>query len=478
MRFSTILLRSPPHGGARPGHGPAMLFNSQIFLLVFLPLTLLLFYRVAQHPRLRTWTLVAASFVFYGYWEARLVPLLAGSIAVNWLLARHAPRRLLAPIGVTANLALLGVFKYADFFAGTLATLTGAQHDGFGIILPLGISFFTFQQISYLVDRARGHAPLYAFADYALFVSFFPQLIAGPIVRHDQIIGQYRLPPLRDGAYERAGRGLVLLACGLVKKVAFADELARIADPVFTAALAGTPIAGPDAWSGVLAFGFQIYFDFSGYSDMAIGLALLFGLTLPENFNAPYRAVSLIDFWRRWHITLSTFLRDYLYFALGGARRGAARQALALTLTMLLGGLWHGAAWTFVLWGGLHGAGLAVNHAVRRAGLRVPAGVGVTLTFAFVMLAWIPFRAADFASAAQLFTSLWSAADIAPIGLERTWLLVPALLIAVLGPTSQQIAHAILVPRRAWALATGATLAALAIATGGWRTPEFIYFQF
>jgi len=263
-----------------------------------------------------------------------------------------------------------------------------------------------------------------------------------------------------------------------VKKVAFADELARVADPVFAAALAGTPLALGDAWCGVLAFGLQIYFDFSGYSDMAIGLALLFGFTLPVNFNAPYRAVSLIDFWRRWHITLSTFLRDYLYFALGGARHGPARQALALMGTMLLGGLWHGAAWTFVLWGGLHGAGLCVNHALRRIDVRVPAALGIALTFAFVTLAWIPFRAADFASAAHLFAALWSAAGAPALDLEHTWVLLPALLLAVLGPTSQQIAHAILVPGRALAVATGIALAVLTVATGGWRTPEFIYFQF
>jgi D-alanyl-lipoteichoic acid acyltransferase DltB (MBOAT superfamily) len=322
-----------------------MLFNSQVFLLVFAPLTLLVWYRVAAHPRARVWTLVAASFLFYGYWEVRLVPLLAASILLNWLLARHAPRRLVAPLGVAANLAVLGVFKYADFFAGTLAALLGREHTSFGIILPLGISFFTFQQISYLVDRARGRAPLYGLGNYALFVSFFPQLIAGPIVRHDQIIGQYHLDPLRDGLHERIGRGLVLLAAGLVKKVAFADQLAGVADPVFSAVLENASLTPADAWCGVLAFGFQIYFDFSGYSDMAIGLALLFGLVLPVNFEAPYRAVSVIDFWRRWHITLSTFLRDYLYIPLGGSRHGPARQALALLTTMLLGGLWHGAAW-------------------------------------------------------------------------------------------------------------------------------------
>ena len=455
-----------------------MLFNSQIFLLGLLPLALLAWYRAAGNHAVRVWLLLGASFVFYGYWEVRLVPLLAASILVNWLAARHLPRRLLAPIGVTANLCLLGVFKYADFFAGTLAALLRTDFPASGIILPLGISFFSFQQISYLVDRARGTAPVYSLRDYALFVSFFPQLIAGPIVRHDQIIDQYALDPRRDSLHERFGQGLILLILGLIKKVALADELARIADPVFTTAAAAGSLSALDAWCGTLAFGLQIYFDFSGYSDMAIGLALLFGLSLPVNFNAPYTATSISDFWRRWHITLSTFLRDYLYIALGGNRHGVARQYLALMITMLLGGLWHGAAWTFVAWGGLHGAALVLNHVSRRAGLRLPALVGGVLTFTFVMLAWIPFRAADFDAAMLVFRALWDMAGDAPLFPEHAWLLVPALLAATLGPMSQRLAHELIRPRDSVALACGVLLTALIVATGGWRAPEFIYFQF
>ena len=455
-----------------------MLFNSQIFLLGFLPLALLAWYRAAGSHATRVWLMVGASFAFYGYWELRLVPLLAASILVNWLLARHLPRGLLAPVGASANLCLLGVFKYADFFAGTLAALTGSEPPAFGIILPLGISFFTFQQIAYLVDRARGRAPEYRFADYALFVSFFPQLIAGPIVRHDQIIDQYALDPRRDAMHARFAQGLILLILGLLKKVALADELARIADPVFATAAAGASLPALDAWCGTLAFGLQIYFDFSGYSDMAIGLALLFGLHLPVNFNAPYTARSISDFWRRWHITLSTFLRDYLYITLGGNRHGVVRQYLALMITMLLGGLWHGAAWTFVAWGGLHGAALVINHAARRTGLRLPAPLGALFTFTFVMLAWIPFRASDFSSAVLVFRSLWDTAGAALPFPEHAWLLLPALLAATLGPVSQQIARARVPPRTGFAFACGVLLATMLIATGGWRTPEFIYFQF
>ena len=455
-----------------------MLFNSQIFLLGFLPLALLAWYGAAGKREARMWLLVGASFAFYGYWEVRLVPLLAASIALNWLAARHLPRRVLAPVGVTLNLCLLGVFKYADFFAATLAALLGSEPASFGIILPLGISFFTFQQISYLVDRARGTAPAYSLSDYALFVSFFPQLIAGPIVRHDQIIGQYALQPRRDGVHERFGQGLILLVLGLVKKVALADELARIADPVFATAAAAGSLPALDAWCGTLAFGFQIYFDFSGYSDMAIGLALLFGLSLPVNFNAPYTAASISEFWRRWHITLSSFLRDYLYIALGGNRHGVARRYAALMITMLLGGLWHGAAWTFVAWGAVHSAALVINHAARRAGLHLPAAIGGVLTFVFVMIAWIPFRAADFDAAMLVFHALWDSAGAAAALPEHAWLLLPALLAATLGPTSQRLAHELLRPRRSIALACGVLLTALLLATGGWRAPEFIYFQF
>jgi D-alanyl-lipoteichoic acid acyltransferase DltB (MBOAT superfamily) len=435
-----------------------MLFNSQIFLLAFLPVTVLVWYRVAGHERLRVWTLVAASFFFYGWWEARLVPLLATSILVNWLLARHAPRRALAALGVTVNLAVLGVFKYADFFANALSAVVGTQHHGFGIVLPLGISFFTFQQISYLVDRGRGRAPRYGLGEYALFVSFFPQLIAGPIVRHGQIIGQYRLHPLREGLHARFARGLLLLVAGLAKKVALADQLARIADPVFERALEGSAVATADAWAGTFAFGFQIYFDFSGYSDMAIGLALLFGLSLPVNFNAPYTAASISDFWRRWHITLSGFLRDYLYIPLGG--------------------LWHGAAWTFVAWGGLHGLALCIDHAAQRRGVALPRGLGRGLTLAFVMLAWIPFRAEGFEAALTLFESLWWSGGAAALTLDRTWLLLPALGCAVLGPTSQQLALDHARPRLGAAFAAGIALMVLTLGTGGWRSAEFIYFQF
>ncbi len=242
-----------------------------------------------------------------------------------------------------------GPVQICRFFAGTITALTGDAHQGFNIILPLGISFFTFQQISYLVDLRRGQAPVYSLTDYALYVSFFPQLIAGPIVRHNQVIFQYAADPRRDGLEERLARGCTLLIIGMAKKMLLADGLADIADPLYAA---GGGVSAGEAWLAAVAFGGQIYFDFSGYSDMAIGLGLMFGIVLPANFDRPYAATSIRDFWRRWHMTLSGFLRDYLYIPLGGSRRGHIRQVGAILATMLLGGLWHGAGWTFIALGG------------------------------------------------------------------------------------------------------------------------------
>ncbi|MHA1113855.1 MAG: MBOAT family O-acyltransferase, partial [Alphaproteobacteria bacterium] len=377
-----------------------MLFHSQFFLLVFLPLCVGGYYVVARSRAGRGWWLIAASLLFYGYWDLRLLPLLVGSVCVNWLFARFlglSRRKTTLLAGVALNLAVLGLFKYADFFGGSLTALTGATYRPWGIVLPLGISFFTFQQISYLVDLRKGTAPVYGFRDYALYVSFFPQLIAGPIVRHGELIFQFEADPRRAGLDERVLRGLGLLAIGLGKKLFIADGLARIATPLFDGAADGRLLTFAEGWVAAAAYTFQLYFDFSGYSDMAIGLALMFGFVLPFNFNAPYKSASIREFWRRWHMTLSRFLRDYLYIALGGNRRGRGLQMAFLMATMLLGGLWHGAGWTFVAWGGLHGLGLMVNHVWSRAGLRMPALSGWVLTFLFVMVGWVLFRAESFA---------------------------------------------------------------------------------
>ena len=323
--------------------------------------------------------LIAASLAFYAWWRADALALLGLSIAVNYAIgtamARGAPRTTLAVLGVGFNLALLGVFKYLGLFAHTADMLFGWRLEPPPLVLPLGISFFTFQQISYIIDTARRTAPRYRPIDYALFICFFPHLIAGPIVLHHELIPQFSR---RRDNHQRAmdvASGVTLFTIGLCKKLLVANTVAPYVDVVFGAAGQGTVVGGADAWLAAALFSFQIYFDFSAYTDMALGAALLLGVRLPMNFNSPYKAASIIDFWRRWHISLSSFLREYLYIPLGGNRLGAPRQYLNILVTMLIGGLWHGANWTFVAWGGLHGLYLCANHAWRRTGLRAPPGM-------------------------------------------------------------------------------------------------------
>jgi len=366
-----------------------MLFNSFTFLLVFLPAALLLHALVERFaPQWRLVLLVVLSFAFYGYWDWRFLPLLAASIVVNWALAEfywNSPTRALIPLAIAANLLVLGFLKYFNFFAELAAAVPGLPAARFDIVLPLGISFFTFHHIMYLADLRAGIAPRLGLVRYALYIAFFPQILAGPLVRWSEIVHQFdERPYARPDAAERVARGVMLLVFGLAKKVFLGDPLSEYVNPVFLAAAQGKAPSVIEAWSATLGFTFQIYFDFSGYTDMALGLALLFGIVLPQNFDAPYRATSLQDFWRRWHMTLSRFLRDYLYVPLGGSRHGLAVQLFALLATMALGGLWHGAGLTFVAWGVAHGLGLGAGVLWRKAGLRMPELAGWAITFAFV----------------------------------------------------------------------------------------------
>ena len=460
-----------------------MLFHTQAFLLAFLPLTLVAYYALGAYDQARRWAVIAASLAFYGYWDWRLVPLLVGSVIANWLLSHLPPRlpmRAVVMLGVTANLLLLGVFKYADFAIGSVEAAFGLKHDPFGIVLPLGISFFTFQQISYLVDLGRGSAPRYRFADYALWVVLFPHLIAGPIIRHHEIIDQFSLPPLRPGLAERVSRGFVLLTLGIAKKALLADPLALLAEPIFQAASEGRAVGLVDGWCAGLAFSLQIYFDFSGYSDMAMGLGLLLGLMLPLNFLAPYRATSIRDFWRRWHITLSRFLRDYLYIPMGGNRLGRLGRVGATLATMLLGGLWHGAAWTFVAWGALHGVALVANQAWAASGRRCPALLGWLMTMLVVVAGFVLFRANSFSAAADMLTGMAGLHGKGALAQgARDWWLIPlAGAIAIIGPTAHQVALERLKPSSWLAAATTLLFVYLLLAVGGGRNTEFIYFQF
>ena len=303
------------------------------------------------------------------------MPLLAASILVNWLVAEFVKtgRKGAIPLAIAANLLVLGFFKYFNFFVDLANLVPGLGAPKYDIALPLGISFFTFHHIMYLTDLRAGRAPRFDLVRYALYIAFFPQVLAGPLVRWSEIMHQLDERPYeRPDAAERFARGLVLLVFGLAKKVFLGDPLAAYVNPIFENAAQGQAVSFVEAWQATLGFTFQIYFDFSGYTDMALGLALMFGIVLPQNFDVPYRAVSLQDFWRRWHMTLSRFLRDYLYIPLGGSRNGLAVQMFALFATMTLGGLWHGAGLTFVAWGVAHGLGLVAGVLWRRGGLSMP----------------------------------------------------------------------------------------------------------
>lgn len=375
-----------------------MLFNSSVFVMGFLPAFLVGFALAGWRfgARAALGFLLLASLFFYAWWKPVFLPLLVGSIVGNYAIVqimRTARRRKAWLVfGLAANLGLLGWFKYAGLFAATGAAVLGVRLPDLGIILPLGISFFTFQQVMFLVDSYRGEAPSCGFLDYACFVGFFAHLIAGPIVRPREIIPQFAR---HDGRVRQADlvAGIEIFLLGLAKKLVLADSLAKFTDPGFRAAGAGHQLSLVEAWVALLAYGAQIYFDFSGYSDMAIGLARMVGIGFPLNFRSPYQARDISDFWRRWNITLSVFLRDYLYIPLGGNRRGEARRNANLMITMLLGGLWHGAAWSFMLWGGLHGVYLVVHHQWRRTGWRLPGAVVQAITLFAVLIAWVPFRA-------------------------------------------------------------------------------------
>jgi len=465
-----------------------MLFNSQVFIIGFLPIVLALYYALAANRVARQSFLVLASWGFYGWWDWRFVPLLVGLTVANWLIAvwfNHVRESWIPVLGVVLNLAVLALFKYADFLRGTVFDLAGDPWQPWHLILPLGISFFVFQKISYLIDLRRGDRHFYGFLDFCLFVSFFPQLIAGPLVRHNEIIHQFRADPRGEAMWENLGRGFALFVIGVTKKVALADTLAQIADPLFARATGAPPGMGEslgmgESWIATLAYTLQIYFDFSGYSDMAIGLGLMFGLRLPFNFDAPYRAVSVRDFWRRWHMTLSRFLRDYLYIPLGGNRCGPTRQAVNVVLTMLLGGLWHGANWTFVVWGGLHGVGLAVNHLWSGTGLRLPKPLAWALTMLFVMLAWVLFRAASFSGALSVLRGMAGLQGLAMPPLTNEWIaaLVIGGLVATIGPPSQRFALTLLRPSPWAAAPAGILLSWLLLLIGGRLPNVFIYFQF
>lgn len=393
-----------------------MLFNSYIFIFGFLPVTFFVFFALARksHKVAAAW-LMLASFLFYGWWSPKHLLLLAFSILFNFgigtsiqrLQRLDRPRRAKCALvfGIAINLLLLGYFKYANFLVQNFNFVIGTDWRIAEIILPLGISFYTFTQIAYLIDSAQGKVREYNLVHYALFVTYFPHLIAGPILHHAEMMPQFARSQTYRMQWSNIAVGLTIFFIGLFKKTVLADGIGPHSTIVFNAAAAGTALPLLDAWGGALAYTLRLYFDFSGYSDMAIGLSRLFGINLPLNFNSPYKAENINEFWRRWHMTLSRFLRDYLYIPLGGNRKGRMRRYINLLLTMLLGGLWHGANWTFVIWGGLQGLYLLVFHTWRvfrqRLGWNQEGGsrsgriAAQALTFFAVMVSLVFFRASS-----------------------------------------------------------------------------------
>lgn len=396
-----------------------MSFVDPLFLFLFLPLALAGYHFIIPQqrdsPLLGTRFLAMVSALFYAYWDIRFLPVLLCSTFFNFRIAKTVEaaqgikKKHLLVLALIFNISLLATFKYTAFVLQTIAATLHLSITAPAIILPLGISFFTFTQIAYMVDIYRGSVPEERFTSYFLFVTWFPHLIAGPILHHREMIPQFyatlRAPLQRD----HLAIGLTWIGVGLLKKCVLADGMAKVATPFFQAASAGADPTWMAAWSGLLAYTLQLYFDFSGYCDMAIGLSFLFGIRMPLNFNSPYKAVSIIDFWNRWHMTLSRFLRDYLYIPLGGNRLGSGRQQVNILLVMVLGGLWHGAGWTFIVWGGLHGSYILINHmwrSFRFADTRLLHLIGAVLTFLAVVFAWTFFRASDLPTALRIANGL------------------------------------------------------------------------
>jgi len=407
-----------------------MLFNSHEFIFIFLPITFFVYFYLNQ-KRLTEASkgfLVCSSLIFYSWWNVIYLPIILISILFNFLISESLrnpcgvesnslKKKSILIFGITLNLSLLGYFKYADFFIENMNFFIGVNIESLNLILPLAISFFTFQQIAYLVDSYKQESKEYDFLNYALFVTFFPQLIAGPIVHHKEMMPQFSQVRNRVKNYKNIAAGLFIFSIGLFKKVVIADTFAIWATNGFDVA---TTLNLLEAWATSLSYTFQLYFDFSGYADMAIGAALLFNIKLPINFNSPYKAINIQDFWRRWHMTLSRFLRDYVYIPLGGSKKGELRMYNNLTATFVLGGLWHGAGWTFIFWGVLHGSALIIQKLWGKINVRLPSWVSWFITFNFVNIAWIFFRAKEWNDAIKVLGSMFSLDNIVlPSNLEN-----------------------------------------------------------
>jgi alginate O-acetyltransferase complex protein AlgI len=459
-----------------------MLFNSVEFLLVFLPAAVIIYRLADPYPRARMPVLIALSLAFYSYWDPRFLALMVFSIVGNWGAARLYARTrqgAIITLAIIGNLALLGVFKYSAFFAQNVGALTGLALPYWHLALPLGISFFTFHHVMYLVDLRRGLAPLYSLDRYALYICFFPQAIAGPLARWNEVMHQFGERAFGPGWERRCAIGAMFMVFGLVAKIELSDRLAEVLDPIYAQAAVG-PLQQGESWMA-LAFAFQIFFDFAGYSDIAIGLGLIFGVQLPRNFDAPFRATSILELWQRWHMTLARFLRDYVFTpmrnsGIGGSRFRLERFLVALLLTMALCGLWHGAGWTYVLWGTLQGVAMLIAVIWGRYLPPMPALAGWAATIGFFVLAGVFFRAPTLAAAWHVFEGL---AVLPPVAFPGRDMFIVAVFCAVVLPPSHEIIARLTERPRAGIAYAMAIVAAFCILEVGKGAPvNFIYFQF
>lgn len=434
-----------------------MLFNSFVFIFVFLPLCFTLYFGLNKLGYFQTakGILIVFSLFFYAYFNTSYLPIIVMSIVVNYLIGlllskdySNAKRKVFLCIGVAFNIGLLGYFKYYDFFISNLNIVFQTNYTLKHILLPLGISFFTFQQLAYVVDNYRKVVIIPHFLDYCNFVTFFPQLIAGPIVLPEEIMPQFEDPRNRRICYKNLFDGLYIFSIGLAKKVIVADSIAVFVNAGFCGVFDHLSMA--EAWLVSLSYTFQLYFDFSGYCDMAIGIGRMFNIKLPQNFNSPYISQNFQEFWKRWHMTLNRFLTQYLYFPLGGSRKGELRTYLNTLIVFFVSGLWHGAGWTFILWGCAHGIGVVINRIWRKAGYVMPKLMAIFITFFFVNILWVLFRADNMGQAQMIIRSMFDNFDLtlSPEFRSRLWSIFPnrvnfvLLLIAIafsfFGPTAYQ----------------------------------------
>jgi len=462
-----------------------MLFNSYEFIFMFLPAAFAVYF-LLNKTRLSAVSsafLTLASLFFYSWWNVRYLPLLLFSIVFNYFMGRllYARRsKALLAFGIAVNVLLLGYFKYADFAISTVNAAFGSSLPLLSVTLPLAISFYTFQQIAYLVDSYRGETRKYGILDYSLFVSFFPQLIAGPIVYHNDMMPQFRDEAAKRIRLENVAKGLYIFFIGLFKKTVIADSLAVYANRGFDVAQQLSFVQG---WITSLSYTFQLYFDFSGYCDMAIGAALLFNIRLPVNFMSPYKATNIQDFWRRWHATLGQFLTKYLYIPLGGSRKGAVRTCANLMIVFLVSGIWHGAGWTFVFWGCLHGAAMVVHRLWKNAGLRLPPALGWLVTFLFVTCSWVFFRAATWQDAWKVLKAMFAFDELRlhvmwPAIWENKLMLFSLLMLLLVCVLAKNSVERMEQPRFGWRTAAflGAVTAVAVLYLN--RVSEFLYFNF